>query len=187
MFSSDGNILTLTICWIFYLVTIISEQINHRTSVNTAFQIVLEQIFTLMMKEKSEYSNWIILITHSYSLTFSNHWKSCSGSQWIWSLSRETGHEAWKYTLDNTPVHHRLHAHTHLQTHSHLGAIYISQATYCHVFEWWEETGDPRGNLQGHGENVHKMSKQTLTKAQDQTRGPRASASPCHHIHIKAQ
>lgn len=33
---------------------------------------------------------------------------------------------------------------------SHLGAIYLSQSTYRHVFRMWEENGEPGGNPCGH-------------------------------------
>lgn len=37
---------------------------------------------------------------------------------------------------------------THTHIHSHLGAINLSESTYCHGFRMVDETGEPRLNTQ---------------------------------------
>lgn len=39
----------------------------------------------------------------------------------------------------------------------HLGAIYHTQCSYCHVFRSWEEPEEPGGNWCGHRKNMYSF------------------------------
>lgn len=52
-----------------------------------------------------------------------------------------------EYTLIGMPIHGTMHTHTPR-------AIQSSQSMYQYVFGTWEETIEPRGITQKHGENM---------------------------------
>lgn len=79
-----------------------------------------------------------------------------------------------EYMLDGMPAH----------THSHLRPICIS--TQQHVLGRKHGTGEPRGNLHGHEDKMHRNSIQTVTRAQDQTGAPGAARRQCYLLHQHA-